>query len=107
VKSVLSDKYDVSTAESGKAALGLFYQGLVPRLILLDLMMPGMDGWHTYNRIKAIGGLHDTPIAFFTASTDQKDIKHAYDMGAVDYIKKPYQADNLLARIDRIINRQG
>jgi len=43
----------------------LFYQGLVPQLILLDLIMPEMDGWSTFNRIKAIVGLHDIPIAFF------------------------------------------
>jgi len=105
VKSVLQDKYDVSSAKSGKEALGLFYQGLVPHLILLDLVMPGMDGWHTYNRIKAISGLHDIPIAFFTVSNDPKDIQHAKDMGAVDYIKKPYQTDDLLNRIGKILNK--
>jgi len=105
VKSVLSNEYDVSTATSGKEALGLFYQGLVPHLILLDLIMPGMDGWDTFTRIKAISGLHDTPIAFFTVSNDPKDIKHAQDMGAVDYIRKPYQADDLLRRVGRIIEK--
>ncbi|MDR2952038.1 MAG: response regulator, partial [Treponema sp.] len=56
-----------------------------------------------YGRIKAIGGLHETPIAFFTASSDPKDIKHAHEMGAVDYINKPFQADDLLNRISRIL----
>ncbi|MDR2597474.1 MAG: methyl-accepting chemotaxis protein [Treponema sp.] len=105
VKEVLKNEYDISTAKSGKEALGLFYQGLVPQLVLLDLIMPGMDGWNMYNRIKAISGLHDTPIAFFTASSDPKDIKHAQDMGAVDYIKKPYDRDDLLRRIRRIIKK--
>jgi methyl-accepting chemotaxis protein len=103
VKTVLSNDYDVSTAKSGKDALGLFYQGLVPNLILLDLIMPNMDGWNTYDRIKAIGGLYDIPIAFFTSSSDQKDIQHAREMGAVDYIKKPYDKDDLLRRVRRII----
>jgi CheY-like chemotaxis protein len=103
VKTVLSNDYDVSTAKSGKDALGLFYQGLVPNLILLDLIMPDMDGWNTYSRIKAIGGLHDIPIAFFTSSNDQKDIQHAREMGAVDYIKKPYNKDDLLRRIKKIL----
>jgi len=105
VESVLQDEYDISTATSGKEALGLFYQGLVPQLILLDLIMPGMDGWDTYSRIKAIGALHDTPIAFFTASTDPKNIQHAREMGAVDYIKKPYNADDLKNRIRKILNK--
>jgi CheY-like chemotaxis protein len=105
VSTVLSNDYDISTAESGKEAMALFYQGLVPQLILLDLIMPDMDGWHTYSRIKAISGLHDTPIAFFTASSDPKDIKHAHDMGAVDYIKKPYDKDDLLHRIEKILRK--
>ena len=105
VSMVLSNEYDVSTAESGKEALALFYQGLVPQLVLLDLMMPGMDGWDTYTRIHAISNLHDTPIAFFTASSDPKDIQHAKEMGAVDYIKKPYQTDDLLRRIGKIVKK--
>jgi len=102
-KNMLKDEFDVSIVESGKDALSLFYQGLVPQLILLDLIMPGMDGWDTYGRIKAIGNLHDTPIAFFTASDDPKDIKHAQEMGAVDYIKKPCNKDDLLRRVRKII----
>jgi methyl-accepting chemotaxis protein len=105
VEAVLSNKYEITTAKSGKDALGLFYQGLVPNLILLDLIMPDMDGWNTYSRIKAISGLHDIPIAFFTSSNDQKDIQHAREMGAVDYIKKPYDKDDLLRRIGRIIKK--
>jgi methyl-accepting chemotaxis protein len=99
VETVLSNDYDVSTAKSGKDALGLF-----SNLILLDLIMPGMDGWKTYGRIKAISGLHDTPIAFFTSSNDQKDIQHTREMGAVDYIKKPYDKDDLLRRVGKILD---
>jgi putative two-component system response regulator len=105
VEAVLQSEYEISTAKSGKEALNLFYQGLVPQLILLDLIMPDMDGWDIYKRIKAISGLHDTPIAFFTSSTDQKDIKHAHEMGAVDFIKKPYDKDDLLRRVGRIIKK--
>jgi methyl-accepting chemotaxis protein len=105
VKTLLRNDYDVSTAISGKEALGLFYQGLVPQLILLDLIMPDMDGWHTYSRIKAISSLHDTPIAFFTSSNDPKDIEHAHEMGAVDYIKKPYDNNDLINRVGKIIKK--
>jgi methyl-accepting chemotaxis protein len=106
VESVLQNEYEVTTAKSGKEALGLFYQGLVPQLILLDLIMPDMDGWNTYSRIKAISGLHDIPIAFFTVSSDPKDIQHAREMGAVDYIKKPFDRDDLLRRIGKIIKKK-
>jgi methyl-accepting chemotaxis protein/CheY-like chemotaxis protein len=104
-KAVLNDGYDVYTAKSGKDALDLFYQGLVPELILLDLIMPEMDGWQAYPKIKAISGLHDTPIAFFTSSTDPKDIQHAHEIGAVDYIKKPFDKADLIKRIGKTIKK--
>jgi CheY-like chemotaxis protein len=60
MEAALHDAYDVVTVKSGKEALGLFYQGVVPQLILLDIVMPEMGGWDTYDRIKAISNLHDT-----------------------------------------------
>jgi methyl-accepting chemotaxis protein/CheY-like chemotaxis protein len=104
VKAVLSE-YDVSTAKSGKEALGLFYQGLVPQLVLLDIVMPEMGGWDTYNRIRAISGLHDTPMAFFTSSDNPKDIQRAREMGALDYLKKPFDSNDLINRIGKIIKK--
>ena len=65
--------------------------------------MPDMDGWDTYGRLKAMSGLYNTPIAFFTASNDSKDIQHAREMGAVDYIKKPFDKDDLLRRTEKIL----
>jgi methyl-accepting chemotaxis protein/ActR/RegA family two-component response regulator len=106
VNAVLQNEYDIFTAKSGKEALGLFYQGLVPKLILLDLIMPDMDGWDTYGRIRAISGLHYTPMAFFTSSDDPKDKQRAHEMGAVDYIKKPYETDDLLSRVGIIIKKE-
>jgi CheY-like chemotaxis protein len=104
VQAVLQNEYDILSAKSGKEAMALFYQGLVPHLLLLDLIMPEMDGWDTYGRVKAISSLHDIPIAFFTTSNDPKDVQHAKEIGAVDYIKKPYDKDDLLCRIGKILN---
>jgi len=106
VAAVLQNDYEVATSKSGKEALGLFYQGLVPQLILLDLIMPDMDGWNTYTRIKAISSLHDIPIAFFTTSDDPKDIQHAREIGVVDYIRKPYDKDDLISRVGKILNKR-
>jgi methyl-accepting chemotaxis protein/CheY-like chemotaxis protein len=103
MKTLLSNDYDVSTAQSGKEALGLFYQGLVPQLIILDLVIPEMDGWNGYNRIKAIGGLHDIPIAILSSSNDPKDIQKAQELGAVDYIKKPAKKEDLLNKVRKIL----
>jgi len=98
---ILANDYEVITAASGKKALQLFFQGLVPDLVLLDLTMPEMDGWHTYDRIKEISNLHNVPVAFVTASDDPKDKSHADRMGAVDYIKKP--CNDLPERIGRLV----
>jgi DNA-binding response OmpR family regulator len=65
--------------------------------------MPGIDGWGTYERIKAIGNLHDVPIAFFTASDDPQDKIRAQQMGAIDYIEKPIVKSELLNRIKKLI----
>jgi methyl-accepting chemotaxis protein len=99
-KGILGNNYEVTTVKSSKDALKLFFQGLVPNLVLLDLVMPEMDGWHTYNRIKEITNLHNVPIAFVTASDDPKDRAHAVKMGAVDYIKKP--CNDLLERVEKL-----
>jgi methyl-accepting chemotaxis protein len=98
---LLETNYMVTPVKSGKEALKLFYQGYVPGLIILDLVMPNMDGWDTFEKIKRISKLHNVPIAFCTSSTDQKDIDHAKAVGAVDYINKP--CDDLLDRVNKLI----
>ena len=103
IHTFLDEDYDVVTVKSCDEALSSLYQGLAPSFILLDLMMPGADGWVTYDRIHGLSKLHKIPIAFLTASTDPKDIKHAKDMGAVDYIKKPSSKDELLKRIKKVL----
>ena len=106
VGTVLTENnYNVATAKSCKEALGLFYKGLIPHLILLDIIMPEMDGWSTYNRIRAMSGLYNTPIAFFSASNDPKDSERAREMGAVDYIKKPYELGDFLSRIEKFVRK--
>jgi CheY-like chemotaxis protein len=65
--------------------------------------MSGMDGWDTYYRIRDLSQLHNTPIAIFTSSEDQKDKEQAQKMGAVDYIKKPIRKDDLLERVRKLV----
>ena len=100
---MLKRDYDVVTIKSGSEALTKFYQGLVPNLILLDLVMPGMDGWDVYQRIKAISNIHHVPIAFFTSSDDPGDRVKAQQMGAVDFIRKPAKKTELLERVGKLI----
>jgi methyl-accepting chemotaxis protein len=102
----LQQDYDVTTAISCGDALKLLYQGLSPKLIFLDLMMPETDGWQTYERIRGISNLHNVPIAIFTVSDSPDDKSRARKMGAVDYIKKPATQDELLRRMEKILGKK-
>jgi CheY-like chemotaxis protein len=64
--------------------------------------MPDMDGWDTYERVKAISNLHHVPIAIFSASDDPQDKERAKQMGAVDYILKPAKKSELLERVGKL-----
>jgi len=92
----LENDYDITTVDSGKAALDLFFKGYVPNLVLLDLNMPEMGGWDTFIRIRDISKLHETPIAIYTTSEDPEDMAKAKELGAVEYILKPINKAELL-----------
>jgi len=104
-KGILGNDYDVATVNSGKDALHLFYQGYAPDLMLLDLGMPDMDGWDTFNRIRDLTKLNKVPIAIFTSSEDPKDRAKAKEMGAVDFIKKPINKGELLDRVGKLVKK--
>lgn len=73
-----------------------------PDLVLLDIMMPDMDGWEVCRRLRE---LSDVPILFLTALTDTRDVVKGLEMGADDYIVKPYDNDELVARIRAHLRR--
>jgi CheY-like chemotaxis protein len=100
-KSFLEEKYDVVTVKSCEEALQLLYQGLDPDFVLLDLMMPEVDGWETYERMQRITNLHHLPVAIFTSSDELEDIERARKMNVADYIVKPCKKSELLERIER------
>jgi signal transduction histidine kinase len=91
-------RYDVALAEDGEGALQ-FLESCHPDLILLDLMMPGIDGYEVCRRIKENPATLHIPIIFLTARTELDDIVRGFEAGAVDYVCKPYQAAELLARV--------
>ena len=97
---VLQQKgYAISVATNGKQALDVLAR-LKPDLILLDVMMPEMDGFEACSRIKASPDWRDIPIIFLTAKTDTPDIVRGFELGAVDYVAKPFNAHELLARVN-------
>jgi DNA-binding response OmpR family regulator len=71
-------------------------------LALLDLKMPGLDGWDVYERIKALNNIHHVPVAIFSSSEDPQDRANAQRMGAADFIKKPIKKTELLERVKKM-----
>jgi len=99
VSSILKENgCQISVATSGQQALDLLTR-IRPDLILLDVMMPGMDGFETCRQIKASTAWREIPIIFLTARNETADIVRGFDAGAVDYVAKPFNAPELLARV--------
>lgn len=92
------ESYDFSFATSGKMALGLVEANDFD-LILLDIMMPGMDGYEVCRRIKNDPRFIDIPVIFLTAKADIDAMTRGFKEGGVDYIVKPFHADELIARV--------
>ncbi len=87
-------------AKSGQDAVKIFHdKKAIPSLILLDIMMPEMDGFEAAKKIKAYEGAEDIPILFITAVNAEEDRLRAFDAGGADFISKPFNQKELLARI--------
>ena len=100
LSATLKDKgYQVSVATSGRQALEVVSRRR-PDLILLDVMMPEMDGFETCRRLKESAATNDIPVIFLTARTETADIVQGFELGAVDYVAKPFHAHELLARVN-------
>lgn len=98
--SVLKTKnYDVSISMTGLEALDYLTHDQ-PDLILLDVMMPQMDGYEVCRIIKKDNALKNIPIVFITAKSETEDIVKGFKTGAVDYISKPFNSEELLARVE-------
>jgi DNA-binding response OmpR family regulator len=85
-------------AGSGREGL-LLLNRVVPRLVLLDIEMPDMDGFETCRRIRAIPELRSVPVAFLTARRTQEDVRQCLEVGGNDFIIKPFDIIKLLERI--------
>ncbi len=90
--------YDIQVARTGREAIDRCEQH-VPDLILLDIMMPDMDGIETCSSLKNRDEFKDIPIIFLTAKNDTEDIVRGLQVGAVDYVAKPFNSYELLARV--------
>jgi PAS domain S-box-containing protein len=94
--------YQVAEAANGKQGL-MLYTELQPQMLLLDAMMPGMDGFTCCSQLQTLPGGADTPVLMVTGLYDQESVEHAFAVGATDYITKPVQWSVLRQRVSRIL----
>ncbi len=98
LEEILSQTYQTVTAASGEEALACAIESL-PALILLDIMMPGIDGYETCRQLRTVSGLQHTKIVMVSAKAMVSERLEGYNAGADDYITKPFEEEELLAKV--------
>ena len=96
---LLREDYELSVATSGAGALEIAFSDDRPDLVLLDVMMPEMDGYEVCRRLKADPRTRDVPVIFVTAMSEVEDETKGFGLGAVDYITKPIRPPIVEARV--------
>ena len=108
IRKVLEEKagdgYNIISAGNGKQCLELLKNNEMPDLILLDIMMPEMNGWVLYDMIKNNASWKDIPIVFLTARKDKLAVGAGELLGD-DYITKPFESEELVNRIDKVLKK--
>ena len=99
---LLKKGYDVLEAGNGEEAVDIFYENKDIALIILDVMMPRMDGWETCREIRRYSQI---PIIMLTAKSDEKDELLGFELGVDEYISKPFSPKILVARVEAILRR--
>jgi DNA-binding response OmpR family regulator len=97
--------YEVLTARNGKEAISLAFDRL-PDLILLDVAMPGLDGYEVTRRLRAEESTRGTPVVLLTARAQVKDVILGFEAGANDYVTKPFRPDELRTRLHAALGRR-
>jgi CheY-like chemotaxis protein len=107
---ILMPEYEVSVATNGPEALEIATSktdlNMTPDMVLLDIMMPEMDGYEVCRKLKETPHTKDIPVIFITANTDDETLKRAFESGGTDYVRKPVNRIELLARIKSALTHQ-
>lgn len=98
-----AEGYEVIEAEDGPSALDLLGQMERPDLILLDVMMPGMNGWRVFERIRADERWHGIPVVMLTALAQSSDVQRAVQLGVDGYVTKPFEPADLIHSIEEAL----
>jgi DNA-binding response OmpR family regulator len=95
--------YETETAADGKTAVERVEQGPPPSLVLLDIMLPYVDGFQILERLRASESWKDVPVVLLSAKNQERDVVRALELGASDYVQKPFQPRELVARVQRLL----
>lgn len=101
---LVRQKYEVLEAGDGEEAVEIFFKHKDIALILLDVMMPKMDGWQV---VRTVREHSNVPIIMLTAKGEEQDELHGFDLGVDEYISKPFSPRILVARVDAVLRRGG
>ena len=102
LQKMLETRYEVQRTRNGNEALALV-KGYVPNLVLLDVMMPGLDGYATAQQLRLLPHLKTLPIIFLTAKGGAMDVVKGIQSGARFYVTKPFKMDDLLAKVRKAL----
>lgn len=100
----LLEDFNLKIAISGEDALEIAFEEDPPNLILLDIMMPEMDGYEVCEKLRANVKTKNVPVIFLTALSGEEEIQRCYDVGGQDHIAKPFDAADLMEKVKNYIN---
>ena len=101
---LVKDNYEVIEAGNGEEAVDIFFEQKDIELVILDVMMPKMDGWQVCKEIRQYSTV---PIIMLTAKSDERDELLGFELGVDEYISKPFSPKILVARVEAILRRAG
>lgn len=100
-----TEGYEVMEAEDGHAALRMLAQGELPEVILLDVMMPGLNGWQVFERLRADPRLGSIPVVMLTALAQRSDVERAVELGVDGYLTKPFEPADLIHTLHETLEK--
>jgi CheY-like chemotaxis protein len=99
-----TEGYEVIEAEDGRVAFDLLAREPLPEIILLDVMMPGLNGWQVFERLKQDPRCAKIPVVMLTALAQSSDVKRAVQLGVDGYLTKPFEPVDLIHTIEEMLN---
>lgn len=100
-----TEGFDVAEAEDGPTALQMLGEGAEPDLILLDVMMPGLNGWEVFQRLRQNRDWASIPVVMLTALAQRADVERAVSLGVDGYLTKPFEPADLIHTIEETLER--